>query len=156
MSSDEKLSSLRLNSEATTTSLLWRGNQPAGSELVVAEVPTLLQRWNLLSGSHLLQLEEAFAQVAYSAHRDACSLYEASLVECPDIVLHHSDEYMAGVINRVSQNASSENIFVLCGYGQSRSIAYHLFYNPRVFAEDSVSQVTKFNPVFKTLIREDT
>ena len=44
----------------------------------------------------------------------------------------------------------------MCGYGQSRTIPYHLYYNPRVFRDDCVSSVLKFDPIFKTLIREDT
>ena len=53
---------------------------------------------------HLLELEELFTQVCYeyhSEHHD--SLYEAALRTCPDVFLHHSDEYMAALINDISR-----------------------------------------------------
>ena len=50
---DASLSSIRLNRDALTTSILWHHNQPKG-ELVVAEVPAVLQRWNMLSETHLV------------------------------------------------------------------------------------------------------
>jgi hypothetical protein len=42
-------------------------------------------------------------------------MYESALQVCPDVVLHHSDEYMAALINRLSN--AHKNIFVVCGYG---------------------------------------
>lgn len=42
-------------------------------------------------------------------------MYEAALIECPDIMLSLSDEYMATLINKLSEKY--KNIMVICGYG---------------------------------------
>jgi hypothetical protein len=73
---------------------------------------------------------------------------------CPDIVLHHSDEYIAGLINKLS--FEHQNIFVVCGYGQSRTIPYHLYYNPRVFLHDGLKRIVSQLPTYETLLRKDT
>ena len=83
------------------------------------------------------------------------SYYEAALETHPDLVLQHSDLYMSSLINTLSLQGK-KNIFVLCGYGQSRTIPYHLYYNPLMFQNNSFNEVTKYNKPFKTLIREDT
>lgn len=81
---------------------------------------------------HLSELEDLFEQVVYEASGNVDTLYDGALAACPDLVLHHSDEYMACLVNELSRQGHN-NIFVLCGYGQSRTIPYHLYYNPRAF-----------------------
>lgn len=88
---------------------------------------------------HLTEMEELFEQIANSSQSNFETMYEAGLRVCPDVLLHHSDEYMASIINKLNQTGKAQNIFVICGYGQSLSIPYHLFYNPRVFAANSIS-----------------
>jgi hypothetical protein len=83
-------------------------------------------------------------------------MYEAALGVCPDILLHHSDEYLAALINKLSESGKHKDIFVVCGYGQSRTIPFHLYHNPRVFQDDALSLVSKFNDPFETLVRRDS
>ena len=44
-----------------------------------------------------------------------------------------------------------KNIMVICGYGQSKTIPYHLYYNPRVFTNGS--SILEYDEPFGTLIR---
>lgn len=44
-------------------------------------------------------------------------MYESALNACADLVLHHSDQHMASIINKVSMDDDVKNIFVVCGYG---------------------------------------
>ena len=91
-----------------------------------------MYKYNMLSEIHLTELEELFESIVFGAHLDSTSLYESALHVCPDVLLHHSDEYMASLINHLSINGK-QNIFVVCGYGQSRTIPFHLYHNPRAF-----------------------
>lgn len=78
-----------------------------------------LQKYNIINSLHLLELEALFEEIVYNSHLDSdChNLYESALKVCPDVLLHHSDEYMAGLINKLSQDQGKKNIFVICGYG---------------------------------------
>ena len=71
----------------------------------------------MLTSMHLVEMESLFADVAYSSHSNFESLYDSSLRICPDFTLHHSDEYLAAVITKLSQSEGIKNIFVVCGYG---------------------------------------
>jgi len=42
-------------------------------------------------------------------------MYEAAMIEVPDIILGLSDEYLAAMINKASEKY--RNIMVICGYG---------------------------------------
>ena len=81
-------------------------------------------------------------------------MFDAALKVCPDILLHDSDEYMASLINRLSKD--KRNILVICGYGQSRTIPYHLYHNPRVFSEGSLDKIVRYSDPFETLLRSDS
>lgn len=109
----------------------------------------------MLCSVHLVELEELFDEILFLSHKDSTNLHEAALRVCPDIMLHHSDEYMASLINHLSLEGK-ENIFVICGYGQSRTIPYHLYHNPRAFKTDCLDSVTRFSDPYETLIRKDT
>jgi hypothetical protein len=81
---------------------------------------------------HLQELERLFEEIcSQEMHKE--SLFDSALEVCPDLVLHHSDEYMATLINNLSIEQGHRNIFVICGYGQSKSIPFHLYHNPRAF-----------------------
>jgi len=56
----------------------------------------------MLTSNHLIELEKLFEEIAYSSHSNFESMYESGLRICPDILLHHSDEYMAALINKLS------------------------------------------------------
>jgi hypothetical protein len=132
---------------------LWANNH--GREVHISDIPGALQKYNIASGMHLLEIESIFEEVSREANKfDKMS--EAALEVCPDLVLHHSDEYLACMINHLSQ--SHRNIFVVCGRGQSKSIPYHLYYNPRAFQSiDQIApEVTNYSEAFGTILRKDT
>ena len=116
-------------------------------------MPLQLQKHNIINSLHLLELEELFKEISYLSSWDPnCDTYfDAALKVCPDILLHDSDEYMASLINRLS--IEKKNIFVICGYGQSRTIPYHLYHNPRVFSDEALNKVIRYNKPFETLLR---
>ena len=64
----------------------------------------------------MIELESLFDEICYFGNQHE-NLYEACLEVCPDLILHHSDEYMATLINYLSVEHGHRNIFVLCGYG---------------------------------------
>jgi hypothetical protein len=65
---------------------------------------------------HLLELEKLFEDICLQEiYKD--SLFDCAIEVCPDLVLHHSDEYIASLINNLSIEHGHRNIFVVCGYG---------------------------------------
>jgi len=126
--------SMRVSKEGLTTVGIWTEHRNEKEcEVYVGDIPLSLHKYNLINDLHLVELEEIFAEIAYYNHVDTNDcLYETALNRFPDLVLHHSDEYMAALINRISLQGK-KNIFVLCGYGQTSTIPYHLYHNPRVF-----------------------
>ena len=51
---------------------------------------------------HLNKFEEVFEQVAYEFYAGFHeSMYTAALKVCPDLLLHQTDEYMAGIVNKL-------------------------------------------------------
>ena len=99
---------MRLSKEAFTTAGLWAENRPKSTasecKMYLADVPLQLQKHNIINSHHLLELEKLFEQILYYSHIDytCANLYESALKVCPDIFLHHSDEYMASLINNLS------------------------------------------------------
>lgn len=144
---------LRLSQHALAVAGLWANNH--GREVHFSDIPSALHKYNIASGMHLLEIESLFEEVSRTSHKHD-SMTEAALEVCPDFILHHSDEYLACLINHLSQ--SHQNIFVVCGRGQSKSIPYHLYYNPRAFQsiEQIEPEVTDFSDVFGTILRKDT
>lgn len=138
-----------------TTASLWHNNNGRNCELYLAEIPTTLHKYNMLTSIHLVELETLFEQIIHKAHYDSISLFDSALQVCPDVLLHDSDEYTASLINHLSQTGKT-NIFVVCGYGQSRTIPYHLYHNPRAFQDNGLNTTTRFNMPFSTLLRADT
>jgi hypothetical protein len=74
-----------------------------------------------------MDFEKAFELCHSHAFSNDCSLYEAALLACPELLLGLSDEYMAAMINKASEKY--RNIMVICGYGQTRSIPYYLYFS---------------------------
>jgi len=62
-----------------------------------------------------MDLENAFEKAQYHAFSSDCSLFEAAIKECPELMLGLSDEYMAAMIIKASE--TYRNIMVICGYG---------------------------------------
>ena len=150
-------SSIRLSKEAIAVAGLWHENNSQRCSLYLADMPMSLHKNNMINSTHLVELEELFQEIAFKAHQpDFETMYDAALDVCPDLLLHHSDEYLAGLINKLSIDRKHKNIFVICGYGQSRTVPYHLYYNPRVFNTDTgFDTIVKHLPPFETLIRKD-
>ncbi len=74
-----------------------------------------MQKYNLINSITLTELERTYEKVVYRSYADEMNLIEAALVECPEVILSMSDEYMASIINTLSENY--RNIMVICGYG---------------------------------------
>ena len=111
-------SSMRLSREAYTTAGLWHENNSHKCSLYLADMPLGLHKHNIVNSLHLIELEELFEEVALKAYSaDYDTMYSAALDVCPDLLLHHSDEYMAGLIHKLSVEEMHQNIFVVCGYG---------------------------------------
>ena len=61
---------------------------------------------------------------------------------------------MATLVNKFSE--SYKNIMVICGYGQSRSIPYYLYYSKHVnHTGNNLNQVIKYKKVYENLVRRD-
>ena len=102
LSSKEVLDhSLRVSKEAIATCGLWQLNNGArtGCKLIMSDIPMALHKFNLACSMHLQEMEALFEQLVYEASGNADTLYQGALGACPDLVLHHSDEYMACMIN---------------------------------------------------------
>jgi len=83
------------------------------------------------------------------AHAEGTTNFDAALKLYPDLLLHYSDEYMATVIQELQlQRPELENIFVVCGYGQSRTVPHYLFMSPKLNGElhsSDAEDETKFS-----------
>ena len=71
-------------------------------------------------------LQDFTASAMLHSHSEDSSLYEGTLWTNPDTLLHSTDEYMASLIQQVSDEPDSlcredladlQTIFVVCGYG---------------------------------------
>lgn len=95
-----------------------------------------LYKYNIINTVTLTELERAYEKAVYRSYSEDMNLNEAALLECPEIVLGLSDEYMAGMINTLSEK--NRNIMVICGYGQTRSIPYYLYFSKQANAQDNL------------------
>ena len=59
----------------------------------------------------MLELQEYLEEVLFTAHRKEISAYDAALEHFPDYLLHKSDEYMASLINKVTDEDPSISKF---------------------------------------------
>ena len=96
----------------------------------------------------MLDLKEMIKDAMFGAHRYDTSNHEAMLENHPDFILHNTDEYMATLIQEVAdQRPDVSTIFVVCGYGQSRSIPHYLYFSPKV-KEGKLDAVAEYKPVY--------
>lgn len=94
---------------------------------MLADIPLSLFKYNTINSYPLMELESMLEKSFYRASLDGISLSQAALLECPDVMLGLSDEYMAALINKLSE--THRNILVICGYGQTRSIPHYLYFS---------------------------
>ena len=83
--------------------------------IVLGDIPLNLYKYNLMNTLPLGELETAFEKLAYRSFMDDLSMMDAAMIECPDLILGLSDEYMAGLLNRLGETHS--NIVTVCGFG---------------------------------------
>lgn len=100
----------------------------------------------------------------YESHAEDDSVYAGMLRSCPELALHSGDEYMATLLQYISDEPDSlarpeladvETIFVLCGYGQSRSIPYYIYMSPKA-DEKQIDQLCTYKPRYETLMSRDS
>lgn len=142
----------RLTPEAIATTALW-AEQHRSIGLVLGDIPLRLFKYNVINSYTLTELERCFEAIAYRAFTDGSPFYEAALLECPDLILSLSDEYMAAVVNKLSE--THRNIMVICGFGQTRSIPHYLYYSDQANAKNSVGEVARHRKVYENLLRKD-
>ena len=62
---------------------------------------------------------------------------------------------MASLIQQISYRGDNETIFVVCGYGQSRSIPYYIYLSPKV-KEGRIEEVCRYRERYETILSKDT
>jgi hypothetical protein len=120
---------------------------------VLGDIPLGVFKYNLINRFTLTEFERAFEKVTYRAFSEDLSLYEAALLECPDLMLSLSDEYMAATVHKLSERF--RNILVICGYGQARSIPHYMYYSSQANSENSIAAVARHRGVYENLVRRD-
>ena len=128
----------RLGAEVIATTAMWSEQHKV--PIVLAETPVGLNKWQIVNSWTLTQMEEALQLILYRAYADDLTLYEAALIETPDILLQTTDEYMAALINKMAEQ--HKEIMVICGYGQTRTIPHYLYYSQKINEQDSVNGVS--------------
>lgn len=114
--------------------------------IVLGDIPLHLFKYNLINTVPLGELEAVFEKVAYRSFLDDIGMMEAALIECPDIMLGLSDEYMAALLNRLGETHS--NIVTVCGYGQTRTIPHYLQFSKQANSSNSVQEVARHRDVY--------
>ena len=102
-------------------------------------------------------LREMSEATMLKSHQDNVSMHEAALRTYPDFLLHNTDEYMATLLQQLSDEPTDDlqTIFVVCGYGQSRSIPYYIYMSPKVM-ENRIDHVCDYLPRYQTIMSKDT
>ena len=72
------------------------------------------------------EMHDILRNVFYASHKFDMPLYKACAKLYPDFLFHYTDQYMAALVQAVSNREQPKNVFVLCGKGQSRSIPHYL------------------------------
>ena len=91
-----------------------------------------MYKYNIINSFPLLELEEQYAEIIKHSHSNGISLYDSALQVCPEIILGLSDEYMATLINKLSEKFT--NIMVVCGYAPTSTIPYYMYQSPKANA----------------------
>ena len=92
--------SMRITKKALTTVATWADMHKR--QIILGDIPWGLKRYNLLQDHHLLDLQEINEKAMFTAHRYDISGYDATLRHYPDVLLHYTDEYMATLIQEIS------------------------------------------------------
>jgi pheromone shutdown protein TraB len=113
-----------------------------------------LFKYNLINSYPLGELEKLFEKVAFRSFSDDITMSEAALIECPDILLTLSDEYMAAMVNKLSEKY--RNLMIITGFGQTRSLPHYLYFSRSSNTLNNVSEVAGRKPVYETIVRTDS
>ena len=100
--------------ESIATASLWHEANNKRCDLYLADIPYQLHKNKIMNSMHLIELEESFKEIAYGTGEYE-NTFNSALNTTPDLLLHHSDEFLAGIINQLSRGR--KNIFVVCGTG---------------------------------------
>ena len=153
---------MRVSKKALTVAATWADmhNKP----VMLGDIPWQLLRYNLVQENHMVNLQEMLGQSLSYAHAENESVHEGTLRTNPHFLLHSHDQYMAAILQSLSDEpdafdrpelADMETVFVVCGYGQSRSIPHYIYQSPKV-KENKLSEVCDFLPRYQTLMSRDT
>lgn len=143
----------RLTPEVLATTALWAEHHK--SKICLGDVPLSLQKYNCINSFPLLDFEEAYEKVLYRSYANDTTLYEATMLETPDLALVQSDLYMSSLLAKLSEKY--QNIMIVCGYAQARTIPHYLHYSePVVSSKTCLSPVASYKPVYRNMVREDT
>ena len=104
----------RVTPEIIATTALWTEYHNT-AQITLGDLPLSLFKYNTINSYTLLELERALEKIAYRSYADDLNFFDASLIECPDLMLSLSDDYMAALVNKLSEKY--RNILVICGYG---------------------------------------
>ena len=140
----------RLSAEVIGTTALW-AEQHKSTKLMLADIPLSLFKYNTMNSYPLIELERILEKSLYRASLEGISVSQAALLECPDVMLGLSDEYMAAMINKLSE--THRNILVICGYGQTRSIPHYLYFSQKANSEGL--STARHKKVYETIVRKD-
>lgn len=91
----------RITSDAITTVALW--GEHHNTKIALADIPTNLKKYNIINSNHLLEMEEILKQVTLKAYEEDINMFDACLSEAPELILHHTDEYMASLVHNLSR-----------------------------------------------------
>lgn len=105
----------RLTGEVIGTAALWAEHHKA--KICLADLPRTLLKYNTINTYSLLDMETQLNQILYDAYLNDQTLYQSAMLSSPDLLLSQSDEYMAALVNKLSETGEYKNIMVLCGYG---------------------------------------
>ena len=154
--------SMRITKKALTAVATWADNH--NKPVLLGDIPWQLKRYNLLQTHHLMDLGELIGSAFYEAHDSNVTVHEGALRSQPEFLLHSVDEYMATLIQQISDEptvferdslSDLQTIFVVCGYGQSRSIPYYIYLSPKV-KENKIDKVCDYLPRYETLMSKDS
>ena len=63
---------------------------------------------------------------------------------------------MATLIQEIAeQRPDMKTIFVVCGYGQSRSIPHYIYFSPKV-KDGQIDKVANYKPIYSSIVSTDT
>ena len=94
-------------------------------------------------------MEQALEKTYYRSYADDIEMHEATFLECPDFILTLTDEYMASLVLKLSEQY--KNIMVVTGYGQTRTIPHYLYYSQAA----NTRLLNTYKPVYENLVRKD-